>query len=372
MRQLRFIDLFAGIGGFRLGFEAAGHVCVFTSERDKFARKTYELNHSCDHPVIGDIGNVGSDDIPAHDILLAGFPCQPFSLMGLPARNFYGHETGFGCPTSGTAFGEIVRILEHHRPAGFLLENVSHLGWHDGGRTFKVIHRELTGLGYEVDYRVFDAVDFVPQQRRRLFMAGTRRSVGLQLDRLITPTVGPRLDTVLHPQDGTEAASAYTDDEGGVLSKYTISAEIWNGLRGRKKHHRLRVNPTVTETDLSAWWPDTDLELSGARFLLETNEGKANFFKYTLNIPADITRTLCATYSGPEILVVQPPARPRKITPREAARLMGYPDDFVIPATDIQAYKQFGNSVVPPLIAHIAKFITPAIERVLDADRKVV
>ena len=192
-----FIDLFAGIGGMRLPFEQAGGRCVFTAEKDHYARKTYRANFRCDHPFPADIRVVGASDVPAHDVLLAGFPCQPFSLAGVSKRNSLDRAHGFLDVTQGTLFWDIARILEHCRPQAFLLENVKHMRGHDGGRTFSVILRVLEELGYHVHHRVLDAAGWVPQRRQRLFLVGFLEEQGFTFDDVLQPAAGPLLGEIL-------------------------------------------------------------------------------------------------------------------------------------------------------------------------------
>jgi len=334
----RFIDLFAGIGGLRRGFESIGGECVFTSERDKYAQLTYKANFPSDHPVAGDIIPIASETIPAHDVLLGGFPCQPFSLAGVSKKNALGRPHGFACDAQGTLFYEVARILRHHRPKAFLLENVKNLVSHDGGRTFRTIRSVLTDeLKYHVFWKVIDARCFVPQHRERIFIVGFRDETAFSWEALDIPEAafGPRLRSVLHPEDGTEPPeSPYTDNKGGVSSKYTLSDHLWQYLRDyAAKHRRL-----------------------------------GNGFGFGLFGPDDVARTLSARYhkDGSEILVkrgeVQPP---RRLTPRECARLMGFDkpghSEFRIPVSDTQAYRQFGNSVVVPVVEAVARTMRPFI-----------
>lgn len=329
-----FIDLFAGIGGLRKAFESIGGKCVFTSEWDKYCRKTYQANFSCDHPFQGDIREADLDNMPEYDVLLAGFPCQPFSIAGVSKKNSLGMPHGFHCDTQGTLFFDVARMLEHHRPKAFLLENVKNLVSHDKGRTFKIIMRTLEEeLGYHVDYRILDARHFVPQHRERIFIVGFREDYGFSFDDLKLPDTGPKLGSILHPEDGTEASeSPYTEGEKALVAeKYTLSDRLWNYLQEYARKHR----------------------------------AKGNGFGYGLAGPDDIARTLSARYykDGSEILVKQDGKNPRRLTPRECARLMGFDkpgeSKFVIPVSDTQAYKQFGNSVVVPLVEAVARHMLP-------------
>jgi DNA (cytosine-5)-methyltransferase 1 len=329
-----FIDLFAGIGGMRLGFEAVGGRCLFTSEWDAKAQQTYRANFGDGHPIAGDIRAIAEDDIPPHDVLLAGFPCQPFSIAGVSKKNALGRPHGFACETQGTLFFEVARILAYHRPAAFLLENVKNLRTHDGGRTYRVIHDTLTReLGYHIQARVVDARSLVPQHRERVFIAGFREHVSFDIERVVFPAAdaGPRLGSVLHPEDGSEPTEhPYTTGLFGKVSeKYTLTERLWRYLRAYARKHR----------------------------------AAGNGFGYGLFGAEDVARTLSARYykDGSEILI-RGPRRPRRLTPRECARLMGFEAAgrrFVIPVSDTQAYRQFGNAVVPPVVLQIARAMTP-------------
>lgn len=334
-----FIDLFAGIGGMRRGFEPIGGKCVFTSEWDRFSVETYLANHECSHEVAGDITKVPVAEIPRHDVLLAGFPCQPFSIAGVSKKNALGREHGFRCEAQGTLFFDVARIIEHHRPKAFLLENVKNLVSHDRGRTFDVIRRALTEeLGYHIQTRIIDAKSFVPQHRERIFIVGFREENGFSMDNIVLPdpASGPRLSSVLHPEDGSETAEErYTEGrKGRVLSKYTLSDHLWRYLQDYADKHR----------------------------------AKGNGFGFGLVKPDDVARTLSARYfkDGSEILVSQGSRKnPRRLTPRECARLMGFsgPDGepFRIPVSDTQAYRQFGNAVVVPVVEAVARHMQPFI-----------
>ena len=338
-----FIDLFAGIGGLRLGFESIGGQCVYTSEWDPAAQKTYQENFACDHPLGGDITQVDVRDIPSHDVLLAGFPCQPFSIAGVSKKNSLGKAHGFACEAQGTLFFDIARILEFHRPAAFLLENVKNLVSHDRGNTFRVIRNTLEyELGYKVQARVINAKGFVPQNRERIFLAGFKKVTEFSFDNMQLPGAedGPRLNSILHPEDGTEAAEPpYTTGLAGKVDpKYTLSAHLWKYLKDYAAKHR----------------------------------AKGNGFGYGLVGPENVARTLSARYykDGSEILVKQVGKRPRRLTPRECARLMGFDQPgrpgFEIPVSDTQAYKQFGNAVVVPVVEAVAKHMQPSILGAID------
>lgn len=345
----RFIDLFAGIGGLRLAFEAAGGTCVFTSEWDQNSRKTYQANFPCDHPPAGDIREVAAADVPAHDVLVAGFPCQPFSIAGVSKKNALGRPHGFRCDTQGTLFYEIERIVRAHRPAALFLENVKNLVNHDRGRTFAVILDVLKKqLGYTVKFRIIDGKSWVPQHRERIFIAAFRSDVGFSFDDMAVPDplAGPRLKTILHGEDGFEAAEPpYTVGKTATVSeKYTLSDKLWRYLQDYAAKHK----------------------------------AKGNGFGFGLVGPGDVARTLSARYhkDGSEILVAQPGKNPRRLTPRECARLMGFDAPgrplFRIPVSDTQAYRQFGNSVVVPAAAAAARHMAPFIlESMALADRAV-
>lgn len=327
-----FIDLFAGIGGTRLGFERVGGRCVFTSEYDRFCVETYRANFRPDHDIVGDIRQVDATSIPDHDVLVAGFPCQPFSIAGVSKKNALGRAHGFACDTQGTLFFDICRIIEAKKPAAFLLENVRNLTSHDKGRTFQVIMDALHELGYEVDTRIIDARAWVPQHRERIFIAGFRRQTAFTMDLVRVPDSGPKLGAILHPEDGSEQPEGeYTvGPRATVNDKYTLTKHLWNYLQAYKKKH----------------------------------EAAGNGFGFGLVTGKDVARTLSARYykDGSEILVSRGPRKnPRRLTPRECARLMGFPTSFKIPVSDTQAYKQFGNSVVVPVIEAVATAMKPHI-----------
>jgi len=333
--SFRFIDLFAGIGGTRLGFEAAGGRCVFTSEWDKFSCQTYRANHTDDHEIAGDITKVNPKDIPEHDVLVGGFPCQPFSLAGVSKKNSLGRAHGFDDPTQGTLFFNIVQILEQKQPKAFLLENVKHLERHDKGNTFRVIIDKLRReLGYHVEYRILNAASFVPQKRQRIFIVGFREPSSFAWSSVAIPDVstGPTIGSILH-SESEEPEEPYTEQFRGatrVAKRYTLTDHLWNYLTEYAKKHA------------------------------EAGNG----FGCSVNGPNDVARTLSARYhkDGSEILIKQPGGKnPRRLTPRECARLMGFPENFKIPVSDTQAYRQFGNSVVVPVIEAIAKPIAACL-----------
>lgn len=330
----RFVDLFAGIGGLRKGFESIGGKCVFTSEWDKYAQQTYIANFGDDHTIAGDITQIASENIPEHDVLLAGFPCQPFSIAGVSKKNALGVPHGFACDTQGTLFFEVARILHHHKPKAFLLENVKNLLSHDRGRTFSVIKRTLKDeLGYNLFTKVIDARSFVPQHRERVMMVGFRDETAFTWDdfKVPDPASGPRLRSILHPEDGSEESEhRYTQQDGRVQARYVLSEHLWDYLQRYADGHRK----------------------------------KGNGFGFGLVGPDDVARTLSARYykDGSEILVRRASGPPRRLTPRECARLMGFDtrdSQMLIPVSDTQAYKQFGNSVVVPVVEAVARHMKP-------------
>ena len=326
----RFIDVFAGVGGLRRPFEEIGGRCVFTSEWDRFCKETYTANFpepaDSDHEFVGDIRPYADEpeSVPPHDVLLAGFPCQPFSIAGVSKKNALGQPHGFLCDTQGTLFYDLAKIIGHHRPPAFLLENVKNLERHDGGRTFATIMHVLESeLGYSVKTRVVDSSPWVPQKRERIFMVGFREPTAFDFDELAIPTGrAPTLRTVLDTE---------------VDSKYTLTRHLWNYLQDYKKRHR----------------------------------SAGNGFGYSLFGPDDVARTLSARYykDGSEILIRQVGRRPRRLTPRECARLMGFEKpggtEFRIPVSDTQAYRQFGNAVVVPVVRAVAQLMKPHLAELL-------
>ncbi|KWS18808.1 DNA (cytosine-5-)-methyltransferase [Pseudomonas syringae] len=368
-----FIDLFAGIGGIRKGFEAIGGECVFTSEWNTHAVRTYKANHYCDpkrHKFNQDIRTVTLSDkpeisdeeayrhidreIPDHDVLLAGFPCQPFSLAGVSKKNSLGRKHGFECETQGTLFFDVARIIAAKRPSAFLLENVKNLKSHDKGNTFRIICEALDELGYEVadvnapkgsDPKVIDAKHFVPQHRERIVLVGFRRDLNVHggftlrdIEKLI-PKQRPSFGDLLDKE---------------VDSKYILTPKLWDYLYRYAEKHRQ----------------------------------KGNGFGFGLTRPNDVARTLSARYhkDGSEILVdrgfvehldfnseLNQINRPRRLTPHECSRLMGFDrpgeSKFVIPVSDTQAYRQFGNSVAVPVFEAVAKLMK---SRILAAKEKAV
>jgi DNA (cytosine-5)-methyltransferase 1 len=343
--RFRFVDLFAGIGGIRMGFESHGGECVFTSEWNPFSKKTYLENYTKDqdrhHTFVGDITTFAADAVPDHDVLLAGFPCQPFSIAGVSKKNAMGRPHGFECSTQGTLFFDVARIIAEKRPAAFLLENVKNLLSHDRGRTFEVILQVLRDeLGYDVHYRVIDGRHFTPQHRERILIAGFREKTAFSWDALALPEEGPRLASILHRTDGSEPVLPWDGerffDHGArrVQPKYTLTPGLWQYLQQYAEKHR----------------------------------AAGNGFGYGLAFPESVTRTLSARYhkDGSEILVHQGEGlRPRRLTPRECARLMGFPDTFRILVSDTQAYRQFGNSVVMPVMREVARTMMPHLDALL-------
>ena len=335
--KFTFIDLFAGIGGFRIAFQELGGKCLFTSEWDKYAQKTYSSNFG-DIPY-GDIKNFTdpervSDEeldrlIPDHNILAAGFPCQPFSLAGVSKKNSLGRKHGFEDPTQGTLFFDVKRILKVKRPDAFFLENVKNLLNHDGGKTFEVIKGTLKDeLGYIVrtDDIVVDGAEWVPQHRERVFIVGYNpEKINIEEEEINIPR---------------KPAAAYNYPElkdiikNRVDERFTLGPGTWSTLVRHKKNHA----------------------------------EKGNGFGYGLiSLPikkGTVTRTISARYhkDGAEILIEQKGKRPRKLTVQEALQLMGFdPDKFTMPVSDTQAYRQIGNSVVLPAVRETAKQIVKVI-----------
>ena len=315
-RQLRFVDLFCGIGGFRLAFERAGCKCVFSSDWDKHAQTTYEANFG--EKPHGDIHNVALSDIPKHDVLCAGFPCQPFSIAGVSKKLSLGRKHGFQDEKQGNLFFDIAAILNHHQPPAFVLENVKHLLRHDKGRTFEIIYRTLEEeLGYRVYQKVIDAQKVVPQRRERVFLVGFRPARDFQFPEF--PAEGPKLEKILDPSPP---------------EKYSLTDHLWKYLQDYAKKHK----------------------------------AAGNGFGFGLFTGNDTARTLSARYfkDGSEILIAQSRGKnPRRLTPRECCLLMGYPANFKIPVSDTQAYKQFGNSVVVPIVERIAEQVVTSLKRPL-------
>lgn len=315
--RFKFIDLFAGVGGFRMAFQNLGGHCVFSSEWNTYAKKTYEANFG--EVPFGDITKVKETDIPDHDILIGGFPCQPFSIAGVSKKNALGRNHGFKDETQGTLFFDIVRILEAKRPKAFLLENVKNLVSHDKGNTFKVIQGALNELGYSIHSKVLDGKYFVPQHRERIIIVGFDRNVFNGEELFSFPTM---------PEQTKKIKDIL---EKNVDPKYTLSDKLWDYLQRYAAKHK----------------------------------AKGNGFGYGLTDLNGISRTMSARYykDGAEILIPQKGKNPRRLTPRECARLQGYPDSFIIPVSDAQAYRQFGNSVVMPLMNAVGENIIREFER---------
>lgn len=312
---LRFIDLFCGIGGFRIGFEQAGCECVFSSDWDKHSQKTYAANFGeLPH---GDLRTMPSNQVPVHEILCGGFPCQPFSLAGVSKKNSLGRAHGFDDEKQGNLFFEIARLIDYHRPAAFVLENVKNLKSHDKGNTFKVIHATLTEeLGYHVHHQIIDARHWVPQHRERIFLVGFREPRKFTFP--APPAGGPKLASIL---------------ETNPDPKYTLTDKLWQYLQDYAAKHA----------------------------------AMGNGFGCSVFDGSGVARTLSARYykDGSEILISQGEGKnPRRLSPRECARLMGYPDDFKITVSDTQAYRQFGNSVAVPVVTALAAAVMKALKGV--------
>lgn len=326
-KTLKFVDLFAGIGGLRLALESTGAECVFTSEWDKYAVQTYEANHASSHQLLGDIREIMPEAIPDHDVLVGGFPCQPFSLAGVSKKNALGRSHGFLDETQGTLFFNVAAIIAEKRPRAVLLENVKNLKSHDGGKTFDVISRVLREeLGYRLHTRVIDAKGFVPQHRERLVMVAFRDGEDFDWTKVSPAFPQLAIGSILHsPDDLANPLNAkYLTANGTVEPRYTLSDKLWAYLQAYAAKHR----------------------------------AAGNGFGFGLVGPNDHTRTLSARYykDGSEILLSQGAGlNPRRLTPRECCRLMGFPDSFKIPVSDTQAYKQFGNSVAVPLFKSVAQ-----------------
>jgi DNA (cytosine-5)-methyltransferase 1 len=312
-----FIDLFAGIGGLRLGLEAVGGKALFSSEWDDHCKRTY-FEWFKETPK-GDINKVGLTEIPDHDVLAAGFPCQPFSIAGVSKKNSLGRAHGFKDATQGNLFFKLANIIESKRPPVILLENVKNLQSHDGGRTWEVIHKRLRSLEYAIFAKVINASAWVPQNRERIFIVGFDERIFGKEPPFEFPERPsgdpPRLGDILEPDPDP---------------KYTLSSHLWRYLQDYAKKH----------------------------------QEKGNGFGFGIGNPDGITRTLSARYfkDGSEILIRQEKGNPRRLTPRECARLMGFPDHLRIVVSDTQAYRQFGNAVVPPVAAAVASQIVKVLQ----------
>jgi DNA (cytosine-5)-methyltransferase 1 len=303
-KKLTFIDLFAGIGGIRTGFENAGFKCVYSNEYDNSAAATYRANFGNDIDT-RDIRDVLASEIPAHDVLCAGFPCQPFSVAGVSARSGLKRPHGFKDKKQGNLFFEILRIVDHHKPSIIFLENVANIEKHDKGKTLKRIKNELEKRGYNFNYQVFDASLRVPQRRKRIYMIASRYKTH---EFAKINEVKRKLSDIL---------------EAKPDPKYTISDLLWSS-------HQART---------------------------ERNKAKGNGFRHNIVDVNGIANTLTSRYGkdGRENLIMQPGDNPRMLTPRECARLMGFKDSFILPATKTPAYRQMGNSVCVPIIEELAK-----------------
>lgn len=314
----KFIDIFAGIGGFRIALEKLGGQCVFSSEWDRFSQKTYSSWFG-ELPV-GDIREVNPASIPNHDILAAGFPCQPFSIAGVSKKKSLGRAHGFKDATQGTLFFTLATIIEAKRPPVILLENVKNLVSHDKGNTWRVIRETLDKLNYDVSAEILDAAYWVPQHRERIFIVGFDRNVFGDFVPFSFPSVSKRTK----PKFGSIL-------EKNPEDKYTLSDHLWGYLQEYAERHRK----------------------------------KGNGFGFGMTDPEGVSRTLSARYykDGSEVLIPQSGKNPRRLTPREAARLMGFPDDKPIVVSDTQAYKQFGNAVSPPVAEAVAKNIIEVMSR---------
>lgn len=325
-QKFKFIDLFAGIGGIRMAFQNIGGKCVFTSEWDTYSKKTYDANFG--EVPFGDITKISENDIPDHDILLGGFPCQPFSLAGVSKKNSLGRAHGFLDETQGTLFFDVARIIKHKMPKAFMLENVKNLVSHDKGKTFTIIKETLKELGYSIYFKVLDGKHFVPQHRERIIIVGFNNKIFNGEETFEFPKMG---DTKFAIRDILEKE---------VDPKYTLSDKLWNYLQEYSKKHK----------------------------------AKGNGFGFGLTNLDGISRTMSARYykDGAEILIPQDGLNPRRLTPRECARLQGFPDSFLIPVSDNQAYKQFGNSVVTPLIQAVGKNIVKEILKINESTKSKV
>lgn len=308
--SFRFIDLFAGIGGFRIALERLGGECVFSSEWDRYARLTYEAWFG--EVPAGDIRAVNAGAIPDHEVLAAGFPCQPFSLAGVSKKNSLGRAHGFDCDKQGNLFFTLADIVAAKRPAVLFLENVKNLRSHDRGRTWEVIEGTLEALRYHVAADVVDAAGWVPQHRERIYI------VCFDCDRFVE---APPFEFPAGQREIALRDVLLADPH----PKYTLSAHLWQYLQDYAEKHR----------------------------------ALGNGFGYGIADPDGITRTLSARYhkDGSEILIAQNGGEPRRLTPRECARIMGFPEELPIVVSDTQAYRQFGNAVVPPVVEAIGREI---------------
>ena len=323
MADFTFIDLFAGIGGLRIPFDKLGGKCVFSSEIDDAAKQTYFANFN--EMPRGDITKIEAKDIPEHDILLAGFPCQPFSIAGVSKNISLGRGHGFSHAAKGTLFFDVARILKHHKPRAFVLENVKGLVGHDKGNTFKLIKNVLEKeLKYKIYHEVLNAKYVVPQNRERIFIVGLREDISENFAFPKLSGEGPKLISILEKKLSKQD-----------IERYTLSDHLWNYLKQYKKKH----------------------------------SKAGNGFGYGLVGRKDVARTLSARYykDGSEILIRQRGRNPRKITHLEARKLMGFPDDFKTHPT--QAYKQFGNAVVPKIVDSFAPSLIEILKQYISPSK---
>jgi len=361
MNGFKFIDLFAGIGGIRIAFENNGGKCVFSSEYDKFSQITYETffgekpiyENDCNELLFGKTGditklsstNLIQQCVPDHDILTGGFPCQPFSLAGVSKKNSLGRPHGFDDETQGTLFFNVKQILSVKKPKAFLLENVKNLRSHDKGNTFAVISQNLEDLGYEIADRVIDAKGWVPQHRERIYIVGIRKPENKEYDYVSSDELQRLLDGIEPPVESIPLTSVIEHPDL-VPDKYTLGPGTWNTLLRHKAHH----------------------------------ESIGQGFGYGMINPEkdEYTRTISARYhkDGAEILIDQEELgkdRPRRLTPLECCRLMGFPFEYqkfferdkdMQPVSDTQAYRQFGNSVVVPVVIDVAKVLVKKLREI--------
>ena len=314
MSKYTFIDLFCGIGGLRIPFEELGGECLFSSDYDKHSQITYKANFG--EAPEGDIRAITSKQIPDHNILLAGFPCQPFSISGVSKKISLHKPHGFMDKAQGTLFFEIARILKAKKPDCFVLENVKNLKSHDKGNTYRIIRATLEKLGYNIVFDdIIDAARFVPQHRERIFIVGFKKSV--KFGPLDLKGKQQRLKNILDKK---------------VNDKYTLTDHLWTYLQNYAEKHR----------------------------------AKGNGFGFGLVDPKGVTRTLSARYykDGSEILIPQKGENPRRLTPPECVRLMGFPRNYKIVVSDTQAYRQFGNAVAVPVVRIVAKEVVKCLNEI--------
>lgn len=323
--EFTFIDLFAGIGGMRIAFETNGGDCVYSNEWNKYCQQTYFANFG-EQPD-GDITKIDARIIPNHDILVAGFPCQPFSIAGVSKKQSMGRATGFEDKTQGTLFFDVCRIIKAKRPKAFMLENVKNLKSHDKGNTFRVIMESLEELDYEVFHAVIDGQNYVPQHRERILIVGfDRKRYGKDV----------KFEFDINPVEPKPVVKDILEDNPG--DRYTLSDKLWIYLQNYAAKHK----------------------------------AAGNGFGYGIADLNGVARTLSARYykDGSEILIAQPGKNPRRLTPRECARLQGFPDTFKIVVSDTQAYRQFGNSVVVPLMTDVAGMIVDKLKELDEVEKK--